>query len=132
MKLIFSIIAYLTFFTLGYGQNDIKDIKVYNSLSSYNDGKWSEWKSSDNVFILNYKGSNDVARCRLDDKITVLKKNPDIPVKNGINSDGYAYTLLTVYECIPSIKMELKFFDNNPNYGMELTYGAIYVRFKKI
>ena len=121
----------LAFFTFGYGQNDITDIKVYNSWSTYKDGKWSEWKANDEVFILNYKGSKNVARCRLNNKITVLKTNPEIPFKEGKTSDAYTYKLLTVYELIPSIKMELKFFDNNPNYGMELKYGSINLRFRK-
>ncbi|MEW7280146.1 hypothetical protein ABW636_16250 [Aquimarina sp. 2201CG1-2-11] len=132
MKLIFSIITCIVFFSLSYGQKDIKDIKVFNMWSSYNHGKWSEWKPNDEVFILNYIGSNNVARCRLNDKIMVLKMHPDIALQTGKTSDGYSYKLLTVYEWISSIKMELKFFDNNPNYGMELTYGApIYVS-KKI
>ena len=128
LSLLFSLIALMT----GFGQTSIEDIKIYNVWSSYDQdtGQWSEWEANDEVYILNYNGTSNIARCRLNNKIIIYKKG-ETPVKRGSTSSGHNYEEIKVTGefFVPYV---LRFYENNPDYGLELSTGRVKIRFAKM
>ena len=132
MKIILSMVFCLGFLNLSFGQKDINDVKVYNMWSSYDydTEKWSEWKANDEVFILNHNNSENIARCRLNNTILMYKKNNTAPIKKGKTPNGYEYQEIAVTGEF-FVPYTLRFYENNPDFGLELIAGTVLIRFAK-
>ena len=123
----------LALFTLSvYGQKSVGDIKVFNQWSSYDSATatWGAWKANDEVFILNYKDENKIARCRLGSKIILLNVKDDEPIEESSTVSGYSYSTIKATGDFFQ-PYTLKFFEDHPDYGLELETGAVRLRFAK-
>ena len=132
MKRIFLILLPLLLPLSTFSQKSVEDIKVFNQWSSFDSatGTWGAWKANDEVFILNYKDGNEIARCRLGSKIILLTVNGDEAPKTGMTASGYEYLLYKVTGDFFQ-PYELRFFTNHPDFGLELETGAVRLRFAK-
>ena len=133
MKSILTILFCLTILASSYGQQTEKpenDKRDYNLISSYDQStkKWSKWKKTEEVFVLNYNHSGDIARFRPNKEMILYKKTSDVPIEKGKTSSGENYQIITAEEGF--IKYEFQFFDN-PGIGLELNVGTIKLRFSK-
>jgi hypothetical protein len=133
MKFILSIVFCLGFLNLSFGQKSIKDIKVYNMWSVYDstNKNWKEWKPNDEVFILNYNNSGNIARCRLNDEIIIYTKSETTRMITDTSSNGYEYQEIEVKGGKYSITYTFRFYENNPDFDLELFVGAVGIRFAK-
>lgn len=131
MKLILPLFLFCLTFT-SFGQQSIDDVMVFNLWSSYDPetGTWSDWKANDEVFLLNFMNENKIARCRIGSNIIILKIKDDVPIEQGTSASGYDYK---EYKATGDFfqPYTLRFYDNHPEYGLELITGAVRLRFAK-
>ena len=115
-----------------FAQKSVEDIKVFTHWSSYDSDSdsWGAWKANDEVFILNYKDENKIARCRIGSKIILLKVKEDVPIQKGKTVSGYAYTSIRATGDFFQ-PYTLKFYKDHPDFGLELETGAVRLRFAK-
>ena len=132
MKRVFLFLLPLLLPLSTFSQKTVEDIKVFNQWSSFDSttGTWGAWKANDEVFILNYKDDNKIARCRLGSKIIVLSVKGDEAIEEGRTSSGYTFTRIKATGDFYQ-PYELKFFENHPEFGLELITGAVRLRFSK-
>jgi len=133
MKSILVILFGLTILAAGYGQQTEKpenDKRDYNLISSYDQSieKWSKWKKTEEVFVLNYNDNGDIARFRPNKEMILYKKTSNVPVEKGKTSSGENYQIITAREGF--LKYEFQFFDD-PGIGLVLNAGTIKLRFSK-
>jgi len=133
MKTILTTLICLTVLMSCYSQqteNSKNDRRVYNLISSYDHDteKWSDWKKTDEVFVLNYMNKGAIARYRPNEKMILYKKKPNVPVEIGKTPKGKGYKIITARESF--FEYTLKFYDD-PSMGLELNVGRIKLRFSK-
>lgn len=89
--------------------------------------KWSEWKSGDNTFVLNYNTNGDIAHYKPSGEMVVYKKISE--VEEDKTSHGEHYQIISALD-EDGLRFRFQFFDN-PEIGLKLIYKDIMIQFSK-
>ncbi|TAD85867.1 MAG: hypothetical protein EAY75_10185 [Bacteroidetes bacterium] len=88
--------------------------------------EWSDWKESDNTFIINYNDSQDILHIRPNGK-RVLYRRVSKAVERKETSDGKKYQIISAID-EDGITFQFQIFDNR-DYGIKLIYRKTIVQF---
>jgi hypothetical protein len=101
----------------------------YNVLCFYDSDteKWSEWKTGDNTFVINYNDNNDIAHYKANGEMVVYKKISG--VEDDYTDGGEHYQIISALD-EEGIRFRFQFFDD-PKIGLKLIYKNIMIQFAK-
>lgn len=101
----------------------------YNVISFYDKDtkKWSEWKSGDNTFVINYNDNGDIAHYKPNGEMALYKKIS--AVEEDKTESGEKYQIVTALD-EDGLRFRFQFF-NDPKIGLKLIYNDIMVQFAK-
>lgn len=101
----------------------------YNIISIYDrdTDKWSEWKSGDNTFVINYNDNGDIAHYKPNGEMALYKKISS--VEEDKTDSGERYQIITALD-EDGLRFKFQFFDD-PKIGLKLIYNDVMIQFAK-